>query len=373
MAVEDTDTLPTLQGEIPAGPEALLADLRRIAKGELAPITPDIDKGFYPEAFLRWLGAKGAYRQHLAPGHALNATIEGMARISETCLSTGFMTWCQNTLVWYILNSENARLKARYLEDAASGKVLGGTGLSNPMKTFFGIETFRLKGRKVEGGYIVRGLLPWVSNLGPNHLFGAVFELEDAPGHSVMCLIDCADPAVTLKACDPFLAMDGTGTYAVQVRDLFLSEDLVLADPALPYIRKIRAGFILLQAGMAIGLARDCIAMMNEVKPSLGHVNRFLEAQPEDLAESLAGLEAEVNALALTPYDESKEFWRRVVAMRLAGGEAAVAMAHNAMLHCGARGYVMAHRCQRRLREAYFVAIVTPATKQLRKMLAEMD
>jgi hypothetical protein len=27
---------------------------------------------------------------------------------------------------------------------------------------------------------------------------------------------------------------------------------------------------------------------------------------------------------------------------------------------------------QRRLREAYFVAIVTPATKQLRKMLADM-
>ena len=41
------------------------------------------------------------------------------------------------------------------------------------------------------------------------------------------------------------------------------------------------------------------------------------------------------------------------------------------MLHCGARGYVAAHRAQRRLREAWFIAIVTPATKQLRKMLAD--
>jgi hypothetical protein len=41
------------------------------------------------------------------------------------------------------------------------------------------------------------------------------------------------------------------------------------------------------------------------------------------------------------------------------------------MLHCGARGYLKSHRAQRRLREAYFIAIVTPATKQLRKMLAE--
>ena len=42
------------------------------------------------------------------------------------------------------------------------------------------------------------------------------------------------------------------------------------------------------------------------------------------------------------------------------------------MLHCGARGYLKSHRAQRRLREAYFVAIVTPATKQLRKMLADV-
>jgi len=36
------------------------------------------------------------------------------------------------------------------------------------------------------------------------------------------------------------------------------------------------------------------------------------------------------------------------------------------------RGYVTTGAAQRRLREAYFVAIVTPATKQLKKMLADM-
>ncbi len=40
-------------------------------------------------------------------------------------------------------------------------------------------------------------------------------------------------------------------------------------------------------------------------------------------------------------------------------------------LHQGARGYVSTGAAQRRLREAYFVAIVTPATKHLRKMLAD--
>ena len=63
------------------------------------------------------------------------ATIEGIAAIGETCGATAFMAWCQNTLVWYIANSDNAALKARYLADAASGEQLGGTGLSNPMKS----------------------------------------------------------------------------------------------------------------------------------------------------------------------------------------------------------------------------------------------
>ena len=66
------------------------------------------------------------------------------------------------------------------------------------------------------------------------------------------------------------------------------------------------------------------------------------------------------------------DYWRTVVELRLEAGDASVAAAHAAMLHCGARGYLMSHRAQRRLREAYFVAIVTPATKQLRKMLADM-
>ena len=350
----------------------VLASVRTAVQTDLQPLVSDIDDGLYPGEFMRSIGHAGAYRMHTGPNTDLNATIESMALISEACLSTSFMSWCQNALVWYILNSDNEALKSRYLAKAASADILGGTGLSNPMKALYGIETLKLKGKKVEGGYLVRGVLPWVSNLGSDHIFGAIFEDEDAPGHTVMCLIDCASNNVNLKPCEPFLGLDGTGTYAVQIRDHLVTEDQILADPALPYVKKIRAGFVLLQAGMAIGLVRDCIAMMEGVKPSLGHVNSFLDVQPEDIGEQLADLEAEVQELARSPYDTSDTYWRRVLKMRLAGGEASVAAAHHAMLHCGARGYVKRHRCQRRLRESYFVAIVTPATKQLRKMIAEL-
>jgi alkylation response protein AidB-like acyl-CoA dehydrogenase len=358
----------------PADTGDLCGRVRAVAKARLVPLADAIDKGeLYPADILRALGCEGAFSSHMpADGVAdLRPAIAAMSVLSEYCGATAFMAWCQDTLAWYVGNSANTALKAKLLAPVASAQMLGGTGLSNPMKTFFGIEKMKLKGRRVDGGYVVKGALPWVSNLGPGHIFGTIFERDDAPGETVMFLVDCGDPNVTLQTCPPFLAMDGTGTFAVQIRDAFVPDRLVLADSAMPFVKRIRAGFVLLQAGMGLGLMRDCIEIMKSLNGPLGHVNCFLEQQPEDFEALLTECETEVMALAADPYDPSPAFWERVIKARLRLGEACVATAHAAMLHCGARGYLKSHRAQRRLREAYFVAIVTPATKQLKKMLAD--
>ena len=356
-------------------PAPSIADeVAAIARNALAPIASAIDAGsVYPEALLRRFGEVGAFGSHVPQdGPAdLRCAIQAMAAIGEVCGATAFMAWCQNTLVWYAANSTNLKLAARFGDTFSSGRLLGGTGLSNPMKSFFGIEKLKLKGRKVNGGYSVRGALPWVSNLGEGHFFGTIFEREEAPGEIVMFLADCSDPAITLQPCKPFLAMDGTGTFGVQFRDAFVPDELILAEQAGPFVKKIRAGFILLQLGMGLGLIRDCINIMDEVAAPLGHVNRYLPQQSVNLKELFSELERETMALARDPFNADDGYWRKVVALRLRAGDASVAAAHAAMLHCGARGYLKSHRAQRRLREAYFVAIVTPATKQLRKMLAD--
>jgi alkylation response protein AidB-like acyl-CoA dehydrogenase len=361
-------------------PSASIADqVAAIARKELAPQAAAIDEGtIYPDALLRLLGEAGAWGSHQPENGAadLRCAIQLIAALGEVCGATAFMAWCQNTLVWYAANSDNPKLVAKFAGKFASGEILGGTGLSNPMKSFFGIEKLKLRGRKVEGGYVVRGALPWVSNLGADHFFGTIFEREDGPGGTanggpgiVMFLADCSNPAITLQPCKPFLAMDGTGTYAVQFRDVFVPDEMILAEPAGPFVKKIRAGFILLQAGMGLGLIKDCIRIMDEVEAPLSHINRYLPQQPLQFREFHAEFEKETMALAREPYNSDDAYWRRVVALRLRLGDASVAAAHAAMLHCGARGYLKSHRAQRRLREAYFVAIVTPATKQLRKML----
>jgi hypothetical protein len=358
----------------PSAPDVVGA-VRAIAARELAPIVRKIDaEGFYPEAVLRAFGRAGAFAAHLPDGGApdLVTAIRAMAAAGEYCLSTSFCMWCQDALGWYIYASDNAALKSTLGRRVATGEALGGTALSNPMKTFFGIETIRLKAHRVAGGFRVRGALPFVSNLGDDHHFGAVFEVEDEPKRFAMAIVPCAADGLTLSGNTKFVALDGTRTFAVQMRDVLIPDELVLADPSDAFIKRIRAGFVLLQAGMAFGQMYGCIALMEQTKGPLGHVNKFLDQQPEEFAETLDALEAQVERLAATPFETDPGYWRAVIEARLAAGEATVAAAHAAMLHCGARGYVANGAAQRRLREAYFVAIVTPAIKQLKKMLADM-
>ncbi len=357
-------------------PATLLDVCRNVVRSELTPVVADIDsKGIYPESVMRSLGQAGAFGQHIPNGNAafsLKAAVEAMSAVGEVCLSTAFCMWCQDALGWYIAMSSNGALKANLLDRVANGQVLGGTGLSNPMKYFSGIEPLRLKGKRVPGGYCVKGALPWVSNLGPDHYFGAVFELEEKPGHFVFGIVPCAAEGVTLAQNTQFVALDGTRTFAVQMRDVFLTDDLIAADPLDEYLPRIRAGFVLLQAGMAFGLIEGAIQLMEQVNGPLGHVNKYLPEQPEQFREQLAAMRTLVDTLCETPFETDPGYWRKVLEARLIAGDATVAAAHAAMLHQGARGYVSQGAAQRRLREAYFVAIVTPATKQLRKMLAEL-
>jgi alkylation response protein AidB-like acyl-CoA dehydrogenase len=358
--------------------EVILERVRAIARAELAPLTVKIDQeAYYPAGILRAFGAAGAYASHLPDTRTgaadLRVAIEAMSIASEQCLSTSFCMWCQNALAWYIATSDNEKLKQRLLPAVASGATLGGTGLSNPVKALTGVEPFRLKGTKVAGGYTVKGALPWVSNLETDHVFATVFEVDGEPGRQVMAAIPCDAAGLRLVESATFVAIDGTRTFSVQMRDVFVATEDVLADPAAGYIERIRSGFILLQTGMGLGLIRDCIGIMRQERRGAGHVNQYVERQPEELDAALSEVEREVRQLSTTPFEAEPDYFRRVLEARLRVGELSVETAHFAMLHQGARGYVSTGAAQRRLREAYFVAIVTPATKHLRKMLADLN
>lgn len=356
-------------------PGALLSATRQVVDKDLKPLTVDIDlEGVYPESVLRKLGSLSAYRHHLpaarADGqHDMPTAIKAMAEVSHECLSTGFTVWCQDTCGWYLQNATSDTVRDLWLPRVASGETLAGTGMSNTMKAFAGIEELRLKGKRVDGGYIVNGSLPWVSNLGEDHVFGTLFARPDKPGQSVMALVDCSMDGFTLRQSANFTALEGTRTFACIFENVFIPDDMIIDHDGAAFLKRARAGIVLLQMGMGAGNIQSCIDMSREVEPLLGHVNQYLDDRPDELQEELDDVVEAAMALAEDPFETSQDFFREILELRLAGGELAIRASQSAMLHTGAKGYLRTAPAQRKLRESYFVAIVTPAIKHLRKEL----
>jgi len=350
----------------------------RLVRSELAPHTVAVDReGHYPATFMHKAGMAGAYRQHLASQRAdgqpdFAEAIRAMEAVSRECMSTGFCVWCQDALCWYLENADNARARDLLLPDLADGRALGGTGLSNAMKHFAAIEPLKIRVRRVSGGWVANGTLPWVSNLASDHAFAAIFEREDGAG-KLMAVVHCQQPGFRLQQCAEFTALEGSGTYACHFSDSFIPDEHVISDHVPGLVPRIRAGFVLLQMGMGLGLVQGCIDIMREMRQTHGHVNRYLDDQPEDLEEALADARDATYTLGLEVEDDSDELFADVLQLRHGGSELALKASQAAMLHAGARGYLADAPAQRKLRESYFVAIVTPAIKHIRKELERLD
>lgn len=359
--------------------ETLLSGVRARARAELPALAHAIDhEGIYPRGPMTNLGMEGLFSAHLKAHTplaqpSLGMAIRAMAEVSAECMSTGFCTWCQDASGWYLENTENTALRGRLQPAIAEGRVMAGTGMSNPMKTLAGIEGFKLKAQRTDGGYIVSGVLPWVSNLGDGHWFATVLQDAADEKHLIFAMVRCGQPGVEIRQNARFIALEGTGTYSVLFRRAFIADDMLLADPVEGAIRRILPGVIMLQTGMGLGVIQACIGLMNESNRTHGAINRFLPRGPSHYDDAVAALTDDIMALAATPTETTPDFMRQVLTVRLRTSEMALDAAQSALLHAGSRGYLQGSPVNRRLRESYFVAIITPSIRHLRKELARLS
>lgn len=350
-------------------------DVRSLVEQTLAPLAGCIDRdGLYPADFMHSLGAYGSYSRHIRNnGYDFGAAVDSIAQVSRACMSTGFCHWCHSALAWYLDNAEEPATRAKWLGPVASGQRLGGTGLSNGMKNVAAIEELKIHVERVSGGYTASGTLPWVSNLAEGHVFAAVF-LEPATGRKVMALVDCSQAGFELKQCAEFIALEGSGTYACHFNKVFIPDDQVISHDAATFLPRIRAGFVLLQMGMPLGVIESCIEIMEAMNRTHAHVNAYLDDPPETLRDELEDLRMAVNTLAEEVAGSSGDaLFRDVLQVRERASTLSLRASQAAMLHAGARGYLADSPVQRKLRESYFVAIVTPAIKHIRKELARLE
>lgn len=357
--------------------QTLIANVAELVKTKLKPIVDDIDrKGYYPEAFMRELGAIGGYASvgteaEGGNGLGLATQIAVLREIGKECGATSFSAWCQAACAWYLHQTPNQAVKDKYLADILQGKVLAGTGMSNTVKHLAGIEKHNLQAERVDGGYTVNGALPWVSNIGEDHIWANTAQIG---GGYVMFITGGQREGVSLQNCPEFCALEGTRTFSLNFKDVFIPDEDIIAAPEqfADYIQSIKAGFILLQIGIGAGVIDGSLGIIRLANVVNAEVNSYLDDGYDSLKARLDGAWAETERLAGLAWDGAPDNLA-TLKLREAAAVLALAAAQSAALHSGAKGYLMRSPAQRRVREAMFVAIVTPAIKHLRKEIAAIE
>lgn len=357
--------------------EALLNNVAALVKSKLKPLVDDIDrKGLYPKEFMLELGKIGGFAatgtvEEGGNGLGLATQIAVLREIGKECGATSFSAWCQAACAWYLHQTPNQAVKDKYLADILQGKVLAGTGMSNTVKHLAGIEKHNLQAERVDGGYKVNGALPWVSNIGEDHIWANTAQIGDG---YVMFITGGQWEGVTLQACPEFCALEGTRTFSLNFKDVFIPDEDVIAAPEQfsDYIATIKSGFILLQIGIGAGVIDGSLGIIRIANVVNAEVNSYLDDSYDSLKAALDEAWQTTERLADLAWNNTPDNLA-TLKLRAAAAELTLAAAQSAALHAGAKGYLMRSPAQRRVREAMFVAIVTPALKHLRKEIAALE
>lgn len=339
--------------------------LEQIIETKLKPFVKKIDEeAFYAKSYLETLGKEGFYQvKDLSERDVILRRIAIIEETAKTCMTTAFCIWCHLAATTYITHSKNTVLKEKVLPKLLNGELLAGTGLSNPLKSFAKLEKLHLKAKKVNGGYVIQGTLPAVSNIGEDHGFAVIAEVNE--DEKVMCFVYGNQNGLTLKQRIGFIGVNGSSTYCCLFNEVFIPNEQVITSEVDEYIEEIRTRFITYQIPLALGVTASCIEMMEKLakkhKLIKDNINRFLPVQPKDLKQKHDRLRSRIFELV----SEKSLDWAQLIELRLNSVYLTLEAVQASMLHNGGRGYVKSSVAERKLREAYFLVNLTPTIKHL--------
>ncbi|KIH70184.1 acyl-CoA dehydrogenase family protein [Salinicoccus roseus] len=340
----------------------------KIIKEQLKPLVKKVDQqAYYPEEYLRALAENGLFD---SDGYKVEEVRRREALLVEwtagTCMTTAFNLWCHLASLTYLRHCDNQYLKSEILPPLEKGEFFGGTGLSNPMKYYSGLEPLHLKAERREGGYVVSGSLASVSNLKSGHWFGIIASLDG--GGEIMAFVPCTVEGLKMKERADYIGVNGSATYGCRFNDVFIPEEWIISTDAQSFVDVIRPTFILYQTPLGLGVTSSAIRSMKKAPKKQGNINAYLPVQADEVEAGYIDLKNEFETLIRDGYDGSR--LRGLMQLRLDIDRLTLKAVHGDMLHYGGAGYLQNSHQSRRLREVYFLLNLTPTVKHLEKELS---
>lgn len=287
----------------------------------------------------------------------VRATADLVSRVAGQCLSTGFVLWAHLMVLDYLARGQDTPATRDLLERARRADVVGVTAMATGMKALAGLEPLGVEGRIDGDDLVLTGRIAWASNLVPGAVIVLPVQVED--GRRVVVRIGRDDEGVALRPVTGLLALDSTASGSLALDGVRVGGQAVLSDDFASYAAAFRPGFLLVQAALAVGLARRALAESRGLvdRPA----NESLRDRLGEVEEQFADVEARWWSACADPAGAP------VIDLLQVRLDAAVLVADATRLEStlsGGVGYLI--KGSRRFREAAFFPVQSPSEGQLR-------
>ena len=277
-----------------------------------------IEHGFYGIAAPQEAGGLGTRDMGLA--------ISTVESLSSGCLATAFVWIQHHGPVLAAAFSQEPGIREKWLQPLASGELRGGIGRA-------GARQGGLRARRVPDGYLLDGVVPWVTGW---DLIDVVHVAVLDEADTVLFLMVDAVASETLQAqLHDLVAARASRTVTLTFRNHLVPADRFTGSQPFADWQRSEAPGSALNGALALGVATRCRKLLDDQAAA-----RQLQSEIDVCRDALVQADA-----TGTP------------AARAAASELAMRAATTLMIHTGSRSVLTDNPAQMLLREAGFLLV----------------
>jgi alkylation response protein AidB-like acyl-CoA dehydrogenase len=299
-------------------------------------------------------------------GETMLSAVEEISSVSEECLTSGFVFWCQRTLIECLVKSSNYWLRHQILPKILRGECSGTVGFSNAMKHLMRAEPLQVQASLDAETVTLDGFLPSVSNLQPNNFVVAI-AAQATTGEKLIIAVPSEALGLQRGEDLQLLGLQASWTSTLRLNQVRLSHKWIINEDASNFLSKIRPTFLLLQCGLGLGITRRSL---QETLQSINGTNEGVLINRLRYATlTIVQLEAQLWKLSSGSYSDLH--LRELLELRLALFRMAQDSVWLELETKGDSAYLKPSGTARRLREVAFLPLLTPSLLEIERELQQ--
>lgn len=288
--------------------------------------------------------------------------VQGYVALSEACLLTTFILTQRNGAIQRLASTENERVRALWLPRLCTHACFATVGISHLTTSRQHWRRPAVHAELTTDGVVLSGEVPWVT--GAAHAEVIVTGATCDDGRQLLVALPTALPGVEVQPHADLLALTGSHTGPVRLKDVRLSAENVIAGPVERVMQRGKGGGTgsLTTSALAVGHAAQAVAFLLEEAERREDLRAIAEAFRRELQSVQNDL---LDAAGDPGSPHTAESLRtRANSLVLRATQAMLAAAKGA-------GFVKGHPAERAVREAMFFLVWSCPQPVVRAALQE--